>query len=87
MYEVSARFKPGDRVRWVVEQGDPEDMVDERGTVRPPTAEELAYVATWSPTARSGITQHVLVVWDGDQPRDGAWIYPDDLQDAGPSDV
>jgi hypothetical protein len=70
--------KHGTRVRW-----DDEDPANpERvGTVMEPTEEELAYVATWSPTARRSVQGHVIVRWDGDEEWDRAWCDPDDLQE------
>lgn len=71
-------FQVGDRVRWVCDEDDEPDNAI--GTVRAPTPEELAYVATWSPTARAAITGHVIVAWDGDDQWDGAWCCADDLE-------
>ena len=56
---------------------DPEDL---RGTVRAPTAEELAYVETWAPTARAAVKGYVLMYLDGDAPEDAGWTRPDDLE-------
>lgn len=67
-------FNPGDRVRFI---DDPEDLC---GTVRTPTPDELAYIETWSPTARASIKGYVLLYLDGDEPQDAGWTCPDDLE-------
>jgi hypothetical protein len=50
-----------------------------RGTVCAPTEEELAYLATWSPTARAAVHEHVIIVWDHEERWEGAWADPGDL--------
>jgi hypothetical protein len=70
----SPSFKPGDRIRFI---DDPEDLC---GTVRAATDEELAYVETWSSTARASVRGHILVYLDGDEPQDAGWTDPRDIQ-------
>ena len=72
-------MKPGTRVAWVLEPGEADDGM--RGTVREPTAEELAYVATWATTARMAVQGHVIVVWDSDEPWNCGWTDPDELRE------
>lgn len=71
-------FAPGDRVAWVLEPGEEDDGW--RGTVREPTVEELAYLATCATSFRVAVQSHVIVVRDGDEPWDGAWADPDELR-------
>lgn len=71
-------FKPGDRVAWTLDPGEDDDGV--RGTVRAPTTEELAYVATWTTAARADVARKVIVSWDDAEPWDGGWHDPDELR-------
>jgi hypothetical protein len=81
--EERVSLQPGDRVKWCPEPGDEPDHLAMRGTVCAPTEEELAYVATWSPTARAAVHGHVIIVWDHEERWEGVWADPADLVKVG----
>jgi hypothetical protein len=73
-------MQTGDRVAWADDGDSDTDDLAMRGTVREPTAEELAYVATWTSSARAAIQGYVIVSWDEEEAWESAWTDPADLR-------